>query len=261
VVGAGGTGSAVVEELARLGVGTLSVFDGETFDPTNVNRVYGSAAGDGGREKAAIAADLVRRTGLQTTLHVHPTPITREQAARQLRDCDVVFGCADTHAARGILVRLALWYLIPVFDLGVRIDAPGGVIRGVHGRVTTLLPGEACLFCRGRISPELIRLEALSPQERRALADEHYAPELEDPAPAVIPFTTAVAAQAVTEFLHRLTGFMGEGRRSTEALLFFHEAALRTNRAPPRADCLCSRAAHWGRGDTRDFLGLLWPTA
>lgn len=28
-------------------------------------------------------------------------------------------------------------------------------------------------------------------------------------APAVIPFTTAVAAQAVTELLHRLTGFMG----------------------------------------------------
>jgi proteasome lid subunit RPN8/RPN11 len=46
VVGVGGTGSAVVEQLARLGVGTISVFDKDLFDETNVNRVYGSTTCD-----------------------------------------------------------------------------------------------------------------------------------------------------------------------------------------------------------------------
>lgn len=43
VVGAGGTGSAVIEQLTRLGLGRLTVFDGDFFDPSNVNRVYGSS--------------------------------------------------------------------------------------------------------------------------------------------------------------------------------------------------------------------------
>ena len=55
VVGVGGTGSAVVEQLARLGIGTLSIFDGDHFDNSNVNRVYGSSATDSGIKKVDIA--------------------------------------------------------------------------------------------------------------------------------------------------------------------------------------------------------------
>lgn len=241
VVGAGGTGSAVLEQIARLGVGTISIFDGDAFDDTNVNRVYGSIASDAGRNKAEMAAANVQRMGLETILRVYPGHITWEASARHLRDCDVVFGCTDRHAPRGILVQLAIRYLIPLFDVGVRIDSQGGTLRGVFGRVTTFFPGEACLFCRGRISPEMIRLESLSSEQRQALADENYAPELEGPAPAVIAFTTAVAAQAVSEFLQRLTGFMGPDRKSTEAQLLLSESRLRTNRETAGPECLCSR--------------------
>jgi molybdopterin/thiamine biosynthesis adenylyltransferase len=260
VVGAGGTGSAVIEQLTRLGVGELSVFDGDTFDATNVNRVYGSSTDDADQPKAEIARDLVDEIGLGTIVHAFGAHITDLETARRLRDCDVVFGCTDRHAPRGLLVQLALRYLIPVFDMGVKIDSEDGAIRGVFGRVTTLIPGEACLFCRGRISPDVIRLEALSPEERRALADENYAPEIDTPAPAVIPFTTAVSAQAVSEFLHRLTGFMGEDRVSSEVLLFLAESRVRTNRPSPEAECLCTQRNLWGIGDTKRFLGASWAT-
>lgn len=259
VVGVGGTGSPVVEMLARLGVGTISEFDGDAFDRTNVNRVYGSTASDGGRNKTLISYDHVGEIGLGTVVRPYPRHITEEEVAKRLRECDVVFGCTDRHAPRGILVQLALRYLIPVFDTGVKIDAPGEVIRGVFGRVTTVMPGEACLFCRERITSKMIELESLSPGEWQVLADEGYAPRLEVNNPAVIPFTTAVAAQAVSEFLHRLTGFMGDERRSSEALMFFHETAIKTNRTSPDANCLCSQESLWGRGDGRDFLGLTWP--
>ena len=259
VVGAGGTGSAVLEQLARLGVGTLSIFDGDAFDDTNVNRVYGSSISDAGRNKAELAAANVERTGLGTRLHVHPTHITRETTARCLRECDVVFGCTDRHAPRGILVQLALRYLIPLLDLGVKLDSQDGTLTGVFGRVTTFYPGEACLFCRGRISPDMIRLESLTPEERQALADENYAPELDGPAPAVVAFTTAVAAQAVSELLHRLTGFMGPNRTSSEVLLLLGESRLRANRETRGADCLCSQVKLWGSGDSRRFLDMTWP--
>lgn len=258
IVGAGGTGSALIEQLVRLGVGTVSIFDGEAFEESNVTRVYGSGTSDAGMPKVEIGRRNGERIGLGTTVCVYARPITEEPTARALRACDVVFGCTDKQAPRGILVRLALWYLIPVIDVGVKINSQDGVIRDVVGRVTTLQPGEACLFCRRRIAPEMIRLESLTTQERRSLADENYAPELEAPAPAVVTFTTAVAAQAVSELLHRLTGFMGSARNSSETLLLFHESTTTTNRPAPDVECLCTQKQNWAKGDRRSFLDLVW---
>ena len=73
-----------------------------------------------------------------------------------------------------------------------------------------------------------------------------------------ITFTTAVAAQTVTEILHRLTGFMGEERRSSEVLLRFQDSLVSRNRQPAQPDCICMRKALWGRGDGREFLGVVW---
>lgn len=258
VVGAGGTGSAVVEQLTRLGVGKLSVFDGDVFDGTNVNRVFGSGTADTGQKKVDLASRNVNRIGLGTEVVVYPEHITKEEVARSLRDCDLVFGCTDKEAPRAILVQLALRYLIPVFDMGVLIDSTEGAIRDVVGRVTTLLPGEACLFCRGRISSDGVANESLSDEERAALAAEGYAPELPTPSPAVVAFTSAVASIAVSELLHRLTGFMGDERESSEVLLFFDKSRMRTNRALLGAECLCNQRQLWGRGDSRSFLGLTW---
>lgn len=257
VIGAGGTGSATIEQLARLGVGTISVFDHDVFEATNVNRVYGSTSADGGRPKVDIAGGHVAWIGVGTRL-LRFGSVCDEDTAKNLRDCDVVFGCTDNEAPRGILVQLALRYLIPLIDMGVLVDSQDGMLKGVDGRVTTFYPGEACLFCRNRISAKTIQQESLPRPEREGLAREGYAPELQDRAPAVIPFTTAVAAQAVTELLHRLTGFMGPERKATEVLMFFHESKSRLNRVPGGEDCVCGQRQSWGRGDGRDFLGLSW---
>jgi len=259
VVGVGGTGSPLVEQLTRLGVGTISEFDRDPLEDSNVTRVYGSRIADKGVNKTKVSEEHVNQIGLGTVVRAYPEHITDEETAKRLRECDVVFGCTDKQTPRGILVQLALQYYIPVFDLGIKIDAEDETLRGVVGRVTTLMPGEACLFCRGRILAEIIALESLSPEEWQLRADEHYAPELQTEDPAVITFTTAVAAQAVSELLHRLTGFMGEERRTTEVLMLFHEPQIRTNRTPPDPTCLCSQQELWGVGDRDTFLGLFWP--
>ncbi len=85
--------------------------------------------------------------------------------------------------------------------------------------------------------------------------------ELETESPAVVTFTTAVASQGVAELLHRLAGFMGAERNSSEVLLRFHHSEVRTNRLRPSPDCHCAQTKHWGRGDQRSFLDLAWTTA
>ncbi|OIT12634.1 hypothetical protein BL243_23085 [Ralstonia solanacearum] len=261
IVGVGGTGSAVAEQLCRLGVGHLRLFDGDSFAGTNVNRVYGTKLGDEDQPKAELAKKHLTSIGLGTAVEVVPQHITYEAAAEALRDCDLIFGCTDKELPRAILVQLAMRYSIPVFDLGVLIDSREGLISSVHGRVTTLLPGEACLFCRGRITADTIRIEALSKEDRQRQIADGYAPELEEPAPAVIAFTTATASAAVMELLHRLTGFMGKDRCSSEVLLAFDQTRLRTNRLAPREGCICEDRSLWGKGDCEPFLEMVWPTS
>ena len=145
------SGSPLAEQLIRLGVGSLTLFDGDSFEDTNVNRVYGSTLELVGVDKVLIAKQHLDRIGLGASVRAVPEQITLEPAARELRNCDVIFGCTDKQIPRAILMQLASLYNLPVIDLGVKIDSDDGTILSVYGRITTLLPGEACLFCRGRI--------------------------------------------------------------------------------------------------------------
>lgn len=211
VVGAGGTGSCVAEQLIRLGVGRITVADSDTFDATNVNRVYGTRAIDQDIPKVKLIQRMAAEIGLSTKLRIIPKPITFESAFRPFRECDVIFGCTDDQWGRSLLNMMAYYYLLPVFDMGVKIDSNEGVIRSIEGRVTTLMPSEACLFCRKRIQAETIRHEveqATNPDLTEERRKQGYAPELRDHDPAVIPFTSGIASSAISEFLHRLTGFM-----------------------------------------------------
>jgi hypothetical protein len=105
-----------------------------------------------------------------------------------------------------------------------------------------------------------MRVETMSDTDRQVRIKEGYAPELAEPAPAVIPFTSAVASFAVAELLHRITGFMGIDRHSTEVLINFDQHKIRTNRVTAAATCICSTEALFGKGDENPFLGMLWPT-
>jgi hypothetical protein len=74
----------------------------------------------------------------------------------------------------------------------------------------------------------------------------------------VIMFTSTVASTAISEMLHRLTGFMGESRTSTEVILRFDESKISTNSKQAVEGCWCTNQAAWSQGDTGLFLGLTW---
>ena len=97
-----------------------------------------------------------------------------------------------------------------------------------------------------------------TPEERRRLADEGYAPALGETEPAVVAFTTMTAAVAVSELLERLIGY-GESPRPSEVILRLHDRALSTNAADPAPHHYCHPdAGKLGRGDTEPFLEQVW---
>lgn len=261
VVGAGGTGSAVCEQLIRLGVGTLTICDPDNLDKTNVNRVYGSSLADHGVNKTQIQHQSADTIGLGTTINPIPQSITFRSVAEQLRACDVVFGCTDDQWGRSILTRFSLYYLVPVIDMGVLIDSDDAHIRSIHGRVTILQAGYACLFCRERISAARVSAESIwatDPARAEELVKEGYLDGLEHRAPAVVSFTTSVAAAAVAELLERLIGYRGDDPRSSELILRFDADMLGRNSRTARAGCFCANKDLFGAGDKKLFLGITW---
>jgi len=260
LVGGGGTGSAVAEQLVRLGVRHLSIIDGDTLSASNVTRVYGSTPTDVGRPKAEMLCDHLRVIAPDLDCAAIQSMTTLEPTARALVGCDLIFGCSDDNAGRLVLSRAATYLMTPVIDIGILLSSDAdGMLSGIDGRVTTLAPGTACLVCRGRVDMARAAIELMTPAERRRLADEGYAPALADTEPAVVAFTTAVAAAAVAELLERMIGY-GPDPRPSEVLLRWHEREISTNAVAPRAGHYCHPdAGRIGAGVTLPFLEQVWP--
>lgn len=262
VVGCGGTGSATAVLLARLGVGHLVLFDEDTVEASNLNRLHGSrrADADAIRPKVQVLAREISEMGLG----VRVVPVQRWVGDPECRDalksCDVIFGCTDDHDGRLMLNRFAYFYLSPVIDMGLAIEPQpdGGGIRELSGRCTVLSPGGACLLCRQIVDPVRARDEELqrrNPQEYERRKREAYIRGGGNPAPAVVTFITATAAMAIDELLQGLCNFRGGDGWAWQRIRRFDLVKDRSPGALPNDDCpICVDRTYWGLGDVEPFL-------
>lgn len=259
VVGCGGTGSAVAEQLVRLGARHLLLIDPDNIEASNLTRVYGSRTCDVGRLKVDVLADHLRRIAGDAEIATMDTAITSESTAQQLGGSDLVFGCTDDNAGRLVLSRLATFMLIPVIDVGVVISSGvEGRLEGIDGRVTLLYPGAACLVCRGRIDIARAASEMLTPGERRRRVDEGYAPALGGIEPAVVAYTTLISAYAVGELLERLIAY-GPEPPPSELIIRIHDREVSVNRQLPHSRHYCDpNSGKIGLGITEPFLEQVW---
>ncbi|WP_157863401.1 HesA/MoeB/ThiF family protein [Bradyrhizobium tropiciagri] len=236
IVGLGGTGSVIAQELAYLGVGKLVLIDDDILEETNLNRVVGSAHADLGRSKVSVAADAIRRSGIGATqAEAIEGSVLDQSAAEKLFECDFVFCCTDNHGSRMILNQIAYQYLLPTIDVGIRIDAEEGRIKAMAGRVQMLAPSLACLQCNGFLDPEMVRRDLMSDAERAA---DRYIVGDAQPQPAVISLNSTVSSLAVTMFLAAVAGFSMRARHQNYVI---GEGTVRGVATVPLKDCIvCS---------------------
>jgi len=103
VVGCGGLGGHMIDQLARIGVGYLRVVDGDVFEETNLNRQLLSSVPLLGVSKAKAAADHIARVNPEIPVDAVETFLTEENAAEILSDCDIVMDALDNISSRKIL--------------------------------------------------------------------------------------------------------------------------------------------------------------
>jgi len=261
IVGCSGTGSWVIEQLARLGVGHLVLVDPDIVEFKNLNRIVNTQLADAiqARSKVVALKKAVRRHGTGTIMTEIVGSLFDESAAKTLATCDVVFGCMDKFESRDRLNRIATFYLLPYFDLGVRLDADGkGGITNVSGAVHYLLPDGSSLLSRGCYSPETLRVEVLrrkNPKQYEQELAEGYIKGAKVESPAVISINGFCATMAVNELLARIHPFR-EGKLAEERI---HQFDLKNSfwmqRSDPGHCSVLSRYA--GRGDMAPFLDCI----
>jgi len=211
VVGVGGTGSAVAEQIARLGVDDILLVDPDALERSNLSRMWGTRDTDlqGHTLKVDAIARHLQSIWPKANVRRIAKSVIRQPVLKALTDRDMVFACTDNDLSRAILNRFAHQYLIPVVDMGIRLDARAGQVSAAAGRVTIAGTGFACLRCSNHLDAERVRVESLPLAERTALDAEGYIQGLNDPAPAVISLNTTVASLAVTAGIGSFVNLVG----------------------------------------------------
>jgi len=216
VVGCSGTGSPVIEQLARLQVGRLVLVDPDRIELKNLNRILNATAEDARKKrfKVEVAARSVAQLGFGTEVEPIPENLCAAHVVEAVAACDVIFGCMDGAEGRLVLNRLATFYSLPYFDVGVRLDADGqGGIDQIAGTVHYLQPGGSSLLSRGVITAEEAAADSLrrtNPEEYRARVQQGYLRGVREDRPAVLPVNLHYASLAVLEFLARLHPYRNE---------------------------------------------------
>jgi adenylyltransferase/sulfurtransferase len=145
VIGAGGTGSAVILYLAGAGLHTLNICESDVVEESNLHRQVLYTDKHVGARKAPIASCRVSDSGFtNSTYSIHPFQRVPEKSiyatghtTHELQ-YDVVLDCTDRWSVHDDIVGYYVSKKVPVVQ---------GTIQGLIGRVMTFTHDTPCWRC------------------------------------------------------------------------------------------------------------------
>ena len=146
VVGCGGLGGHILDQLSRIGIGALRVVDGDVFDPSNLNRQLLSKVDLLGVSKAKAAADHIDGVNPDVSVEAVECFLTEDNAAQLLAGCDIVLDALDNIPSRRILAAACAQANIPYVY---------GAISGWVAQAAVSMPGDRLI---DRLYPEEIEI-------------------------------------------------------------------------------------------------------
>jgi len=206
IVGLGGTGSPLVQNLVYLGARNFVLIDDDASDETSMNRLVTATAADVGTPKVILGRRLVKAVAPEARVDVVQGLLQSAAVLDALKGIDVLFGCVDNDGARVVMNELALAYCIPYFDLGVGIDAERGAVEAAGGRLAVVLPDGSCLYCMNQIDAEEARYWLATEEQREFMRRQGYVKGLQVRAPSVVALNAALAASAASELAVYVSG-------------------------------------------------------
>jgi len=151
VVGLGGVGSVAAEMLTRCGIGKLILFDYDTVEIANMNRLFFRPE-QAGMTKTDAATQTLEHINPDVVFEAHTYSITSvdhwdhfldriNKGGLNNQPVDLVLGCVDNFEARIAINQACMELSRPWMESGVSENA-------VSGHIQFVKPGEtACFEC------------------------------------------------------------------------------------------------------------------
>lgn len=133
VIGCGGLGGYLIEQLARLGVGTIHAWDDDVFEENNLNRQLLAQIPTLGQAKVNMAAERIALTNPVVSFIAHNHRFNGMTEAPLLDGVQVVVDALDNVPARLALAQVCRELNLPLVH---------GAINGWYGQVAVQMPGD-----------------------------------------------------------------------------------------------------------------------
>jgi molybdopterin/thiamine biosynthesis adenylyltransferase/rhodanese-related sulfurtransferase len=141
VIGAGGLGCPVLQNLASAGVGNIGIVDGDVVDETNLHRQLLYTIKDCGNGKAETAKKVLLELNPEINVVVFSEFFTAENASRIVADYQIIVDCTDAISVRYLINDVAVAKRIPVVYASIhKFEGQVSVFNYKNG------PSYRCLF-------------------------------------------------------------------------------------------------------------------
>lgn len=151
VIGAGGLGCPVLQNLAAAGVGNIGIVDGDVVEETNLHRQLLYTLKDCGKSKVATAQKAIYDLNPEIAVIIFPEFFCSENAFQIVQNYDIIVDCTDSLAVRYLINDVAVIKKIPVVYASIyKFEGQVSVFNYKNG------PSYRCLF------PEQENLKAIS---------------------------------------------------------------------------------------------------
>ena len=198
IVGLGGGGSHIVQQLAYLGFKNYVLYDFDRVDETNLNRMIGAGLEDvkNKTKKVNIAERIIKH--LHTDACIKKVEDNWMNKPEFLQECDIIIGCVDSYIGRRDIELECRRYLLPYIDIGMDVhhaykkEAPSLV-----GQIILSMPGKLCMTCIGFLTEDNLAKEAAKYGDAGGR-------------PQVVWSNGVLASQAIGIIVDLITGWSGK---------------------------------------------------
>lgn len=268
VVGASGTGSIVIENLCRRGIGKIVLIDFDLIEHKNLNRILNSTIRDAEAErfKTRMLLEAIRKYRGDIEIITVEKPIQSEEAIVAASSCDVLFSCVDTMEARYYCELMSRAFIQPLIDVGVTIPTAQQENKAIRildvlGRIDYVRPDGPSLSDRGVVTPEGLHAEYLRRVDPDIFArqiEEGYMRGVLEEAPSVLTLNMIGAALAVEEWMARCYPYRHESNCDHDRL-YFSLAGREFDYEKTDDETSETEAQRKGQGLSYPLLGLIYP--
>ena len=141
VIGAGGLGCPVLQNLASAGVGNIGIVDGDVVEETNLHRQLLYTLKDCGKRKAEIAKKAILELNPEISVTAFSEFFTVQNATQIVGEYQIIVDCTDAIAVRYLINDVSVTKRIPMVYASIhKFEGQVSVFNYKNG------PSYRCLF-------------------------------------------------------------------------------------------------------------------